>query len=554
MSLPRTRIAWQDSLSLLAISLAGIFAFWNVPRTFYQQDEWQTLGNNFAMGWHTIFLATTPLGLLFGDGRPLIRALNLIFFDYFRFTVFPIGVLAVLTQVVVAGLFYFLVRRLSGSRVIACVSALLFCVNSVSQQAVAWTAAYGTVLATVFVLFSVFAYLNFIDTREKKYLYYSGAWLFFSLYFKEIGIFLAVLYPVYYLFVTKEISWRKYLSENNIFLAAGAGVVLWRVGNLFLGPKVIGLAAGGTSFPTKLAARMLFYPLTGLFQVVFPSKALYSAAEWFANLQYPYIQTTSSALLVQQSVIVDLLSLAGTAALIAVVLAVWRKIPANQERKHISFALLFSLMSLFPYALVDRGSSLLDSRYYYLTGMGVSMLLGILFYALYRGGTLRKVLAVAILLPLVWAHVSTIRDLAQEQVVLAQEREGILNSFKDRLPAVTGQQVVFYVSGSRDYYIDHNKLPMQQGIGATILAWYYPGSPIPASYLSENILWDMGDQGYFQKDGFSFGYYSDLENLQADYQTYGFSPSNVYGFYWDDKTSTLEDITAKTRDALQSPQ
>ena len=65
------------------IFIVALFTFFNLPRTFYQQDEWQTLGHNLAGGMG-IFASANPLSLLFGEQTPSVGLLaqRKVFLEY----------------------------------------------------------------------------------------------------------------------------------------------------------------------------------------------------------------------------------------------------------------------------------------------------------------------------------------------------------------------------------------------------------------------------------------------------------------------------------------
>jgi len=114
-----------------------------------------------------------------------------------------------------------------------------------------------------------------------------------------------------------------------------------------------------------------------------------------------------------------------------------------------------------------------------------------------------------------------------------------------------GDKNVFYVTGDKEYYGPHNMVPFQQGMGYTLMVWYYHTGKIPASFVEGNVLWDITTQGYKEVNGQGFGYFSDLPSLQSAYHTYHFSKTDVVSFYLDSKKQQLINTTEGTRKLLQ---
>ena len=84
-------------LDLYLILIVGfaIFTFWDLPKTFYQQDEWQTLGHNLVNGFFTYIKDSNPLLIIFGEKRPFSNLMYSFFLGFYKFTITPSAIFAI---------------------------------------------------------------------------------------------------------------------------------------------------------------------------------------------------------------------------------------------------------------------------------------------------------------------------------------------------------------------------------------------------------------------------------------------------------------------------
>ncbi len=545
------RISRITLLFFVVLAALLAFTYWRLPQTFYQQDEWQVLGYNLVQGPYNIIKYSSPIQLFLGEGRPLTRALNIIFFGVFQYTIMPTVLFALVLHFLNCWLVFRLAEKLSSKKIIAVVATLFFAVNGVAFQAVTWAAALGTVPATTFFLFSLFSYLDFLDTQKKKFAHISFLFLFISLLFKEIGIFLFVFYPILYLLRRKKIKVDEAIKAHALFFVYGAAAVIFRLSELFMktDKKVGAFIGGGGSFYQKVLMDAVLYPLTGVFQTFVPPLIMYDIARSFTLIEYPFVVATGHLDTIYQTLVTDALCAGGTFLLLLIL--IW----VNQREKGKSsffvwFSFLLSLLSFLPYAVLERGGSYMDSRYYYIAAIGGGFLLGYVVDYLMRWKKLLAPLVIIFIGVLLFRHIQYIETDLSQQVEIAQLRLSLLNSIKQIHPTL-GDKNVFYVTGDKEYYGPHNMVPFQQGMGYTLMVWYYHTGKIPASFVEGNVLWDITTQGYKEVNGQGFGYFSDLPSLQSAYHTYHFSKTDVVSFYLDSKKQQLINTTEGTRKLLQ---
>ena len=102
-------------------------------------------------------------------------------------------------------------------------------------------------------------------------------------------------------------------------------------------------------------------------------------------------------------------------------------------------------------------------------------------------------------------------------------------------------KTLFYFTGDQDYYIPNNKLPFQQGIGYTLLVWYYPTGNAHKELLANKYLWEQGDSGYTKSGDKGFGVALSETELIQIYKEQELSRESVRSYYWDSKNNRLLD-------------
>lgn len=534
----------RDWLPLAVLTVAVIAVYWGITRTFFQQDEWQEMGLILAGKISLNPLSGASLWqILLGQGRYFSDLLFHIFFKLLPFNVGALAALALLLHLINVWLVYYFVRRLAQSPIIGFVAALFFALNAVSDQAVLWVATIATLPATTLILLSVNSYLTYLENHQRRWQIISFVYLLLSLFFKEVGIFLVLFLPLLDYLYSQRTSLYSLVKRNTLFLGYGLIVVIFRLATILTATAHNGaFITAGASLKEKLLVHLWLYPTTGLSQTLVPALPLYHYAKHFSAVQYPYLTTTAMAEIVPQTIITDLLTLVGTAVLIGLV--VW----ANAKRQFkdsalISFSLAFVGLSFLPYIILDRGGSYLESRYYYLAAIGVGILLGYLVERLWQKQLWLKVVTGVLLVGLLAFHVRTIRSDLTGQIETARQRLAILNNIKTTVPTL-GQRNVFYITGNRNFYIADNNVPFQQGVGYTLMVWYFDGGQVPASFLGDKFIWDIGTNGYKEENGRGFGFFSSPAKLKEALAANQFSLGHVKAFYWDADNQLLTDQTA----------
>ena len=99
-------------------------------------------------------------------------------------------------------------------------------------------------------------------------------------------------------------------------------------------------------------------------------------------------------------------------------------------------------------------------------------------------------------------------------------------------------KTVFFITSNQDFIVENNPLPFQQGIGYTLMVWYWDMSPVPVEFLLNDHLWDLASQGYKEIDNRGFGYFTEEYKLEETIKDY--DNIEVVSLYYDAKTNTLK--------------
>jgi len=535
----------KKNLFWLLIVAAVLFTFWDLPKTFYQQDEWQSLGHNLVQGLSPLF-NSNPFLLFFSELRPFSAVLYSIFLGYFKFSVVPIAFFAIVQHIVNSMLVYLLV------------AALFLVTNSVAHQAVTWPSAVATLPAMTFILISLLTYLKFIDDKgkSKKYLLISVISLIVSLYFKGIGIFLFITLPLMY-FMYKPLSFNKenilkVLKLNLPLLLIGIVMVGVRLGHFLLrSSDVVGYVSAGSSSIFQTAfLRAVLYPLTSLFQIFIPPMDFYSQMPQVTINQYKFLIGSPVKDLIAQSIVSDMISLLGAFAILVIVWIIIVKSKDKITQKNLIFALLFFFLSFATYIFLDRDSSYLSSRYFYVGAFAAGILFGYIVYFLLKLGKYSKWIIFPIVFLFLFHHANVVRGDIDHQVKLGNERKAVLNGIKNLKPKLD-DKTVFYVTSDKEYYgLVTN--PFQNGLGYVLEVWYYNGENIPKEFLSENFLWDLGSEGYRSSSDKGFGYFQDIDKMVAQMKKNKLKPDVIHAFFIKSKEQKVIDITKETRERIST--
>ncbi len=538
-------------LPIAILSFITILIFFDLPNTFYQQDEWQTLGNNLVKGIG-IFANASPLQLIFGELRPLSGIMYLIFLDYYKFTVVPIAIFGIFFHIINATLTFYLVDKITKKKLVAFTASVFLITNGVSHQAITWASAIGTLPAATFILIAIITYLKYVEKPDKKYLAVSFLSTILSLYFKGIGLSLFILLPIMaFIYKNKKINKEniKIMLRTNLpLIFFGFLMLVYRFSELFSRTeKIAGIASGaeGNSFIQTVLLRSILYPLTSLFQIFVPPLDLYPIMPAITKMQYKFLISSPVSGLVAESIVTDMVSILGSVAILGILGFITYKCKDKIISRNIFFSLLFFFLGFLPYVIFDRDSSYFSGRYFYPSVIPAGILLGYMVYFITTINTYAKWAMLFFVTLFLFHHASFIKKDISYNVNLGNERKALLYGIKDIYPKLE-KDSIFYVTSNKTYLGDITN-PFANGLGYTLLVWYYDSDNIPQKLLSENFLWVLGDEGYKKIDNKGFGYFQDMDKMAKKMAKNKLSRSIVHGFFFDSNSKKVFNISDEVR-------
>lgn len=544
-------------ISCLALSIIIVALYLPLTNTFYQQDEWYGYGTYLTNGSEMIFSSSTYLSkdlasvflntkgainIILGEGRIFTRLLQYMFYKNFPLDIYNIALLSITLHIVNTIMVFFLAKRTFKNVLVSFLGSLFFAVNSVSHSAITWSAAsVNSLPSTSFILASIIFFLYYIDYNKNKWLVYCFFSIYLSLFFRETGIFLFLLFPFIAL-LYKKYTISGFISKYWYFFLTIGIIVIFRVYEFKSTSHQVALFLTGSSkyFIDSIIVRSVLYPLTSFSLSIIPPNVFLNFSRYITNVYYPFI-SESQFILVAQTVVLDFLSVL-LLMVISVVLYTLYKNSEIKIRKQMIFWLVFLLASFIPYVIISKSYSYLESRYYYVGSIAWAMIFTWLFYFFCENIKKRFVYILFILIyaVFIYLHIKTVRIDLNRLVNESQIRISILNQFSTLLPKLENNKNIFYITGDTDYYIIGNKIPFQQGFGYTLLTYYFPKANYSPDFLNNTDLFEIGKQGYYEKDGYGFGYFTDIKLMEEQSKMFKIQDKNIYKFYYNSKTTKLE--------------
>ena len=119
---------------IIILAIVVLVCYYKLFFTFYQQDEWGTLGYVMTEGLKGFLSGHSFASLITGGGRPLAIPVQFVFYKFFPFQVFPFVLYAIFSHFVNSVMLFILMQKISRNAFIAVVTALFFATASAGQQ------------------------------------------------------------------------------------------------------------------------------------------------------------------------------------------------------------------------------------------------------------------------------------------------------------------------------------------------------------------------------------------------------------------------------------
>lgn len=550
--------------SIAFLIFLSVFAFKDLFLTYFQQDEWHAFGIILSEGLGYVTMNQSLPQLLFSGDRVGARFLMYLMFSWFGFNIAPYFILSLGLHFFNGLLVYKITEKLFRDKKIAYVVLLLFLFSGTASQSYTWLGTFaGSLPNMTFLLFSLYAYLKFLfDKNKLPFVFLSLILLWLSFLFKETGFFLLILYPVIHFLYTK--NFLKSLRVNFPFILYGLLLVALRI-NEILSPKgdAVNLVTSRIGLG-GIVLNAISYPLQGFSQLIFPPNVIYSLSKLISSV-FPFgiAPDMPGFDLFYQVAVAPAVSMAIT---IVFLLIVYRIVRKDLNKKYVSviiFCLVFIFLSFVPYFIIQKGGAYLEPRYYYVSSLGSSILLGIILIAgLYSRKTFLKITTIFFFIALAVFNVTSIRGEISFQKEAAIERKYIIKTIQEDVSHLP-DKVSFYVSGdSQGYYgLNDLKVPFQSGLGQTLLVTYSYNEEITPKLLHEDsilktqeegFLYGILDQGYREIDGRGFGYFWDKKQMMSAIKKHKVPLDSVYAFFYKSETRELINNTEFIRNELSN--
>ncbi|KKS23004.1 MAG: hypothetical protein UU78_C0007G0022 [Candidatus Roizmanbacteria bacterium GW2011_GWC2_41_7] len=542
--------------SLLVIVVGTYYQLFS---TFYQQDEWLALGRMMVEPVFAYFSHFSLLALIGGGARFISYPLQYIMYRIAPFQIVQFAFFSIVFHFFNAALFYLLAKEMTKSRFIAVISGLFFATASIGSQAVTWnSASVPTLLSTFFLFLSLILYFRSIEKPTKKLFYTSVALGIVSFLFKESTYFIFILLPlVSYLFSKENNSFLSIVHKHRILVGYGTVSILAKLANLFFvyQGETTGFVTRNSYPLFRLASHFILYPVEAFSQIFIHPTALWSISNFLGMTNYQRLWDTEQAIVAVQTIGGELVSWIFSTAFIAFFCLLY--VCSKQYRKVLMFSLVFFVLSFMAYAPLDKTNAYLESRYYYVGVSAMAIIVGISMYVLRNWATEKLKISyssasfIGLLFIIIFSYfqIQHIHTLLEKDIQIAHERKQFLSMLNTAVP-VLPESPIFYLDGSHDYYVAHNKAPFQQGTGYTLMVWYYKSGKIPANFLQEPFLWDITSEGYKQTQGKGFGYFHDMNNLKESLKSNQLPLTAIVGLYYDSENKRLINITEQVRNEI----
>lgn len=538
---------------LILVTYGGIFS------TFYQQDEWFSLGVVLARGIWAGMSDYSFVELLLGTQRVLGSLTGNIFHALFPLNIIPFAIFALVVHWANSMMLFRILLYATGNKTMAWLSGIFFSISYVHHQAVTWPAASVTTLGSAFfALFSLYMYIISVRTGRINLRLASFASLVVSMLFKDISVFFVAFLPIVGIVLMRE--------KNTVGPVIKHHWPIFVYFTLTIGLRLLGFVSPDGqkgAFVTnnerpieRLAIHGFIYPVTSTGNMFIPPQMLWRMAQIIQTDQYPFLSGSPLSFAVLQNITGDLVSLILTIVVLFMASFIWLRRP--DMRVVIVLSFLYILLSFFPYIPVEKASAYLDSRYYYLPMVGGAVLFGVYMDHIWRAFLVKRkkwyafIFIGIVVLGGVYLYKNSI---SVKRTILALQRESrdrlaILDTVQS-LYAKDAKRTVFFVTGNRTYLgTDGHHMPVQQNIGYTLLVLRATRGVIFEEALADISLFQIGRQWYRENREFSFGYFWDEEDLREVIIDKRLDPADIIGIYYDSEKGQVENISVSLRQRI----
>lgn len=544
----------QKALIILMTVHSALVAYFLLFIQYFQQDEWHGFGIILGYGEKYITVGKSAIELILGD-RVGARIITFNLFNWFGLNTLPYGLFAASFHFLNTFLVYLLAKKLTKNSTIAFLASFLFLIQEVGNEAYSWFGTMaGSTTSVFFFLLSLVIFLKFIETKKILFAFLSTFLLWVSFLFKEVGAFAFIFYPMLFiLYSSKKENIKTALKSNASLIVLGLIMLSYFAKTVIFipGDRANYINTGGSFLPT-IISHTIKYPTEGLIQTILPNEYLFKLSDKLTRIINQNLSKDSLDFLIASQNINAEITI--VLLLIFSVFAIFwfiRKIKLSvYHQRTLKISLLITLLSFLPYIVINRSFSYMDSRYYYVASIGVSIFLAtIIFNLLTVNKKLLKIVGFSILALYILIHESTLFSDLTLMADRSKERQSFLNQVNNLVPNLKNNTVFFITGNSGGYYgLPELKTPFQSGLGHVLMVKYTTEGKLSPSFFKEDsfvkaldvgFLYDILGQGYREIENQGFGYYYDKSELEKNLEKKLFEKKDIIPLYYDQERMRL---------------
>lgn len=545
--------------------------YYGIDKVYYQQDEWYTFGKTIYYGYANLPSVFTQM-----YGIHYVPLANLYYIvEHVLYGISPKHYLytGLLMQSGAGVLFYILLTKLLRNKYLAFFLSTLFVINVEIYQVILNEVISYYMLSSILALVLFIKLYNYITTQ--KSLAFSQGFLITALFASVILVHeawfsLLILIPLF-IMLFKSPSFKLNLSSVNkkIILVAGAFILIRLILFFILPSDNIDLRYSQGSHKVATIYNIATVPLKVTTQYTIGLENLYSAAKFYqSKISHYRDDVTVNQDLMAITVVYDLVVFYMSLGLILAILFILYLSKPNLKFTNKNFkVLVFSLSWIIIMGVMispqGRFFTSIESRYVYLFGIGINLLLGSLFYLLWEGKSryLRFLTIIsAVLYFFIWTTYSynQIQVIKKQLINVSSIRKGIIDQIKIIQP-VLHSKTIFYLSCEDDCYSNSVLgmpkewiVPFQNGFGWTLLVVYsnqdiHKYAPF---FAKDTFLWERLATGYKEIDKTGFGYFTDASDLKDAISKYKLDSSNVVALKYISRKYLIQKMSDSEKETL----
>lgn len=531
-----------------------LVTYYQIFFIFYQQEEWIGVGHALAGGFKAFIPNVSFIRILSGEGRYIAGPINFLFYRYFPLQMFPFAVFALIFHFLNTVLVYKISLKISKSTFIGLITSIFFLTTSVADQAVTWVAAITTSLPAGFFSFlSIYFYLTFLEKGQTKKIIFSFLSFFVSILFKESSLFLFLIYPILFsLYGKRNKPTGLLIRQHSLFLLLFLFLIVVRVFQPNLPPTMPQTITSAVPTSQKLLFRGIFYPAASVSQIFIHGEKLYAWSEILGRSNYYRLWEPAGNPAAMETIAADMISVLLSFVFFFILTIIY--FIRNETRKIIIFGISYTVLCFLPYIVMTKPTAYLESRHYYISVFGAGLLFAVFLESLrtskfvlrFIPRLMASITAIFIATFFFLQQVAYIHKDMDVQIMLASERFNFLKQLRTLYPKIP-DKTVFLITSDKDFYAPGNKIPFQHGFAYSLLVLYYNQGFIPKDLLMNDFLWTMTDQGFVQRKSFSFGYFWDINKLEALIKTKKLTNITIVGLKYNSANMKLVDVSDSSR-------